>query len=104
MGFRGDWGLNITELNYVGPNPLNTVTINDVLGNFTYYQFNLLYGKGNYKSYDEKGNITWQGITTGIGFGFGGSWARGRTYKKLILWKIIQKNIFYILLLLWYFF
>ena len=81
-GLGVDWGLNITELNYVGPNPLNTVTINDVLGNFTYYQFNLLYGKGNYKSYDEKGNITWQDITTGIGFGFGGSWARGRTYKN----------------------
>lgn len=80
-GFGVDWGINVTELNYTGTKPLNMVTSDDVLGDFTYSQINLLYGKGNYKGYDPQGNLIWNGYTTGFGFGFGGSKGKGTTYR-----------------------
>ncbi len=80
-GFGVDWGINITELYYVGPKPLCMVTSDDVLGDFSSLSLNFIYGRGNYKGYDKAGNIIWKGVSTGFGFGFGWLFEQGTTYN-----------------------
>jgi RHS repeat-associated protein len=82
-GFGIDWGINYLEAWYVGKKNKSSLTRNDVLGDFSYWQISLPYniGMGKYKGYDNNGNIIWEGNIFGVGFSFGGSFGKGKTLQ-----------------------
>ncbi len=79
FGLEVDWGFNINFANYTG----NPASINKQLlqGDVRSISGGFIFGGQGYFAYDFNENaIRWISVGTGVGFNYGGSHGRGKTY------------------------
>ena len=78
-GAEIDWGVNL-NIGFFAGNPLN-INANTLVGPVKSVSGGWIYGGNITPAYDEKQNLQWVSVGTGIGLTYGASFGKGRTYK-----------------------